>query len=635
MARCWCGSGDLRPRFRTSTFGLVRCGTCGCYRIDPPPISGDDEAATFYSGYYERPKSGGSTKPATPRSSRFWQVVRADPSLERAGEMVADIGCGEGHLCGELRRAGWTRVVGVDVSRTRVERARKLYPDGEFYDRPLEEAPVPEGSFDLIIMDNVIEHLPEPVLMLRTLRRYLKPAGRIVVITPNMSSGHFKLLGRRWTPELAPHAHIYLFTPPSMRVLLSNAGFWVDRVGNFHLPVYSPVEWTVRLLSADVKGAIWRAGQELGGIYGRLIGTGPMLYSVATPSDLAGRSNASAGAPAPDPVRPAAEREHAVAPGGSSSALAHPGVTVVICTYQRPESTVRVLDSLVTQSRIPDDVLVVDASTDRRTSDAVTAWQSRDPAPRALRYFQVEGSDRGLTRQRNFALDRTTTDLVVFFDDDVVLGPNCLRELERVLRGDPTVVGVGCFAGADVATPRALWRLRRRLQIVSSLEAGKYHRSGMSTPWEFDPRREPTVEGDWLPGWGMMWKTSAARAARFHDGFAGYAQGEDLDFSLRLRRYGRLLMAREAEIRHLPDPAGRPDPYRQGYMEIYNGSQIHRRGLADRTARDVMWFAYAWTVDTLLLGRHLLWPSRTSSVVRQVAGRFRAAFDLLRGVTVS
>ena len=291
---CWCGSPTGREQFRTPTFRLVRCVRCGCYRIDPPPIARSDEAPIFYSSYYDRPRhgagcerwqNGGDRAPHSEwRSSRFWQVARKEPSLTTSGGRVADIGCGEGDLCNELRMAGWQRVIGLDVSCARIARARARYPDGEFYDRPIEQTGVAAASLDLIIMDNVIEHLPEPMEMLRTLRRYLKPEGRIVVITPNMTSGHFRLLGRRWTPELAPHAHIFLFTPPSMGVLLANAGFKVGRIGSFHLPIYSPVAWTTRLLSADVKGAVWRGIQELGGIYGRLIGTGPMLYAIAHPS---------------------------------------------------------------------------------------------------------------------------------------------------------------------------------------------------------------------------------------------------------------------------------------------------------------------------------------------------------------
>jgi SAM-dependent methyltransferase len=281
---CWCGSPSAVEQFRTRTFGLVRCTLCGCYRIDPPPIGHDGDAASFYSHYYERQKTSPPTTQSVGRSSRFWEVVRQEPSLEESGERVADVGCGEGDLCHELRAAGWPAVIGLDVSRTRIERARRRYPQGQFYDRPIEETGIAAASLDLIIMDNVVEHLPDPAGTLRTLKQYLKPGGRIVLITPNMQSGHFRLLGRRWTPELAPHAHIYLFTPPSMGTLLSNTGFTADRVGNFHLPAYSFSALASRLLSADVKGAVWRAVQELGGVYGRLTGSGPMLYAVARPS---------------------------------------------------------------------------------------------------------------------------------------------------------------------------------------------------------------------------------------------------------------------------------------------------------------------------------------------------------------
>jgi len=314
----------------------------------------------------------------------------------------------------------------------------------------------------------------------------------------------------------------------------------------------------------------------------------------------------------------------------SENADLTPGVTVVICTYERPSSVRRVLDSILMQERQPDATLIIDASTDRRTEEAVRAWNRAAAGRTVASYQRVSRDDRGLTRQRNVALDCVATDLVAFFDDDVVLEPNCLKEMEHTHRRFHEVVGVGCFGGPQVVAPSALWRLRRCLRIVPSLAPGRYHRSGMSTPWEFDSRCQPIVEGDWLPGWGMMWKTSLARRVRFHDGFAGYSQGEDLDFSLRLRREGKLWMVRSAGLRHLPDPAGRPNPFRLGYMEIYNRYHIHRRGLPDRSLADVAWFVYAWTVDTVLLCRHLIQPSRSLAALRQVAGRLHAAHHLLR-----
>jgi 2-polyprenyl-3-methyl-5-hydroxy-6-metoxy-1,4-benzoquinol methylase len=286
---CWCEAPRWTRCWQAKHFGLLQCGSCGSFRIDPPPIETGDDAASFYTDYYRRPAdrhqiNGRARHNGTPQppGSRFWRVVEAQPALGAIKQRVADIGCGEGQLCSELQAAGWPDVIGVDVSSARIARARMRHPGIPFHDQPLESIGLAERSFDLIVMDNVIEHLPEPAAMVSSLRRYLKPAGKLVLITPNMTSGSYRLLGRRWTPELAPHAHVFLFTPSALTQLVRKTGLNVDAVGNFHLPIYSPAAYLQRLISGDVKGAVWRAGQEAGGLYGRLIGSGDMLYTVSS-----------------------------------------------------------------------------------------------------------------------------------------------------------------------------------------------------------------------------------------------------------------------------------------------------------------------------------------------------------------
>jgi hypothetical protein len=167
------------------------------------------------------------------------------------------------------------------VAQPRVRRARDRYPHLRFHDVPIWSTDFSQQSADLIVMDNVVEHLPDPLATLRAVVPYLAQAGRLVIITPNMESGHYRLLGRRWTPELAPHAHIYLFTRASLTRLMDDAGLAVSDAGAFHEPG-APVSRLVRrLLGGDVKGFAWRGLQEAGGLYGRLIGAGPMLYVVA------------------------------------------------------------------------------------------------------------------------------------------------------------------------------------------------------------------------------------------------------------------------------------------------------------------------------------------------------------------
>jgi hypothetical protein len=122
------------------------------------------------------------------------------------------------------------------------------------------------------------------VTLLEHVHTLLAPTGKLIVITPNMHSGNYRLLGRRWTPELSPHTHIYLFTRDPLTQLLQQTGFAVQRRGNFHLPIGSVHEWFGKLRSGAIKHFVWTGMQEAGGIYGRLVGQGPMLYATACPS---------------------------------------------------------------------------------------------------------------------------------------------------------------------------------------------------------------------------------------------------------------------------------------------------------------------------------------------------------------
>jgi SAM-dependent methyltransferase len=221
------------------------------------------------------------------RQSRFWRVVDQVPELAHPRGRVADIGCGNGRLCAELSLSGWHDVSGIDVARSRLIAARELYPHLSFHGS-VEEARIAPASLELLILDNVIEHLVEPRVDLRRWSDLLAVDGRIVIITPNMASGHFRLLRRRWTPELAPHNHIFLFTPAALCRLVDGAGMRVEVSGSFHLPPFPLAAWLQALGRMQLKEVVWRGGQELGALYGRLVGAGPMLYVVARRAEPAG-----------------------------------------------------------------------------------------------------------------------------------------------------------------------------------------------------------------------------------------------------------------------------------------------------------------------------------------------------------
>jgi GT2 family glycosyltransferase len=311
-----------------------------------------------------------------------------------------------------------------------------------------------------------------------------------------------------------------------------------------------------------------------------------------------------------------------------------PGCTVAVCTYKRAESLKRFLESVERQERKPDHLLIVDASADDETERMLKGYSDLQRVAGCVLYCRVRGPLIGLTRQRNFSLRNVLTDLVAFFDDDIVLLPGCLAELERAHRSSEEIVGAGAFIG-EFQPLYLAWRLRRLTGAVSTLQPGKYCRSGMSIPWSFRRPAGEVVEGDYLAGGATMWKTAVAREIGFNETFAGYALGEDLDFSLRARNKGKLVLVDDGRVLHLHEQAGRPDYFRFGYMAISNHYDVHRRVLRDLTGRDKALFAYAWFIDTVLLSRRLRVPGRFRPTCHQIAGRLKAAWDLITGAARS
>lgn len=307
------------------------------------------------------------------------------------------------------------------------------------------------------------------------------------------------------------------------------------------------------------------------------------------------------------------------------------GTTVAICTYMRAVSMKRTLDSLARQDMRPAQLIIVDASPTDETENVVRHHECLNKIAENVIYFRVTGGLKGLTRQRNFSLRFVNSDLVVFFDDDVVLESDCLREMTRVHReeGD-RVVGVGGTTHDRTDQPTRLWRVRQALRIVPNLRPGTYSSAGMSIPWFVTPSVEKT-EGDWLPGYSMMWKTKPARELGFCESFDSYGQSEDLDFSLRMRQHGVLVMAGLAHLQHLPDPSGRPNHFKLGFMAIYNRFFIFKRAFPDRRWSDTCQFIYTWSMDSLLLGRGLFSPRSTMDTIRHLAGRTKGAWFSVLG----
>jgi GT2 family glycosyltransferase len=283
----------------------------------------------------------------------------------------------------------------------------------------------------------------------------------------------------------------------------------------------------------------------------------------------------------------------------------------------------RFLDSLADQRPRVAALIVVDASEGDDTRAVLQDHPGRTALADSITYCHVEPPLAGLTRQSNFGLSLVRTDLVAYFDDDVVLLPGCVAEMELAHRDHPDIVGVGANIENKDAAPSLRWRLRRLLFVVPSLAPGRYFRSGRTTPWWRLASTAGLVEGDWLSGGAVMWKTAAARATGFAENFVGYGAGNDVEFSLRISRFGRQAVSAGARLLHLQEAGGRPDPFALGYSWMVHRRRIHRVGGGEGLAAKC-WFGYGVAVELALHCADLVRPALT-----------RRTWDYLRGMTAA
>jgi GT2 family glycosyltransferase len=215
-------------------------------------------------------------------------------------------------------------------------------------------------------------------------------------------------------------------------------------------------------------------------------------------------------------------------------------IGVVICTHRRPAALLTCLDGLATQSRLPDDVLVVVRPADTATLEALAAR----PAD-GVKWRVVPVHEPGLVAARNAGLAANRCDVVTFCDDDTVAGPDWLACVLAHFAADDRVGGVG---GRDRCHDGMAFDDRRR-RVVGRLQwwgraIGNHHLG-------FGAAREV----DFLKGANMSFRAAAVRGLWFDTRLRGKGAQphDDFLFSLAVAWSGwRLVYDPAALVHHYP-----------------------------------------------------------------------------------
>jgi GT2 family glycosyltransferase len=290
--------------------------------------------------------------------------------------------------------------------------------------------------------------------------------------------------------------------------------------------------------------------------------------------------------------------------------------SLIICTYMRPQALIQLLKSVQGQTVCPDEILIIDGSTNNETEKILKENNFCN-----LNYFLVSLEHRGLTRQRNYGIDRVGSNIetVCFLDDDTVLEKDYFEQILKTYKIYPEALGVGGYIvnesecdyvgnGYQAKMGEYFfdgWKrkdgsrfiLRKKLGLDSDCPPGYSSLYSHGRSVGFLPPSDKIYEVEQLMGGVSSFRKEVFKTIKFSIYFEGYGLYEDTDFTLRVAKIGKLYVNTAARLNHFHHPSGRPNQYQYGKMVVRNGWYVWRIKNPNPSIKDKL----KWNSITLLL----------------------------------
>lgn len=314
-------------------------------------------------------------------------------------------------------------------------------------------------------------------------------------------------------------------------------------------------------------------------------------------------------------------------------------ISLIICTYMRPESLRKLLISVEKQVITPYEIIIVDSSTKKDTSIMLEDQNYN----LNIKYYLVSDEYRGLTKQRNYGIKKASfdIDLIAFLDDDILLEKNYFKELVNTFIYYPDAIGVGGVTTNEVSWQKNTkkrdshyfvfdgWErkedlryvIRKKLSLVPNLQPALNAGYGNERSVGFLPPSDKIYYVDFFMGGIASYKKEVFQKISFSNFFEGYGLYEDKDFTLKCSKLGKLYVNTNAKCEHHHDPLGRPNFYKYGKMVIWNGWRVWRVSNPNpKLLESIKWWIISILLSYLRLG-HVIKSKRKKDAFLDFLGR--------------
>lgn len=279
-------------------------------------------------------------------------------------------------------------------------------------------------------------------------------------------------------------------------------------------------------------------------------------------------------------------------------------ISVVIPTKDRPEDLARCMESILRQILLPDEIIIVDASTQARALN----YNNMFKQDKMVKIVSLH-TRAGLTYQRNVGVKASTGNIVFFFDDDVILERYFIKEIMNVFNSDikKKVAGVcgrvirpqkqdrKSRKSAFARVRKVMHKVFANIFILTKNGDGTFRVSGFPTSY-YTNNKVKKVE--FLPGGLTAWRRSILQQISFDEALKGSAILEDEDFSYRVSRSYVNMYTPHAEILHNTSPIMRGNRRTRAKMRMKNRYYLFKKNIPQTFTHKI---AFWWAISGLLL----------------------------------
>lgn len=304
----------------------------------------------------------------------------------------------------------------------------------------------------------------------------------------------------------------------------------------------------------------------------------------------------------------------------------------------RPNALLRLLSTVKNQSKYPDEILIIDGSSDNKTELALSTEKFKN-----LKYYRVDKTERGLTKQRNKGVDLASneSEVLCFLDDDTLLEKEYFKSLLQTYEIFPNALAVGGYITNEVTWDRSdrqcksdefcldgfirkegsRFKLRRLFGLLDNTPPGYMPPFSNGRPVSFLPPSNKIYRVEQIMGGVSSYRAYIFNKISFSTYFEGYGLYEDADFSLRLSKIGEIYLNTSAKLEHHHEAEGRPNQFKYGKMVVRNGWYVWRVKYAKPSIINrLKWNAIAWLLIFVRFTNVLNTPKRKEAFT-EVMGR--------------